>query len=532
MRGQHVAKSLTGIIESEAQRANSEGITWIVSSGDSGAAACENQNGTALTATSGLSVNVYASIPEVTGVGGTEFGEGAGTYWGTNNAVLGSALGYIPEAAWNDSDSLLTGFAASGGGFSTFYVKPWWQTGPGVPNDGYRDVPDVALTASAWHDPYTIVTAGQPALVGGTSAAAPAFAGIVTLLNQYWGGSGLGNINPNLYALAQGVPGIFHDVTTGSNIVPCQVGSPDCLSGSFGYSAGAGYDQVTGLGSVDAMQLVTNWTALPYLTITSLTSDATALPGGKLNVSMTTANNGGAGAGPFRIAAYLSTSATFLSDTTPFAYCDSPDLAVGAKATCSGPVSVAASAQPGTYYLIAEADTLGQLVEYDQARSVRFADSGPVTISQPCGLSLSSSGGQFTANGGSGSVSVLTSSGCSWSLASNASWITISSPNKGAGPGPVSFVVGANAGSARTASISVGDAVFTVSQSAASLANVTLQFTNYLIYPVTVSMNGSAVGIVSGSTTSFFHGSGAGRYWHFVRSDPPPPSAACPLEIL
>jgi subtilase family serine protease len=63
--------------------------------------------------------------------------------------------------------------------------KPSWQSGLGVPNDGVRDVPDVALTASA-HDSYTFVTGGSPYPVSGTSAATPAFAGMVALLINTW----------------------------------------------------------------------------------------------------------------------------------------------------------------------------------------------------------------------------------------------------------------------------------------------------------------------------------------------------------
>src|SRR5208283_5407442 len=69
---------------------------------------------------------------------------------------------------------------------------------------------------------------------------------------------GLGNINPALYELAQTVPGAFHDITTGDNIVSC-TGGRGCVAGYLGYSAGPGYDQVTGLGSVDAYALITNW---------------------------------------------------------------------------------------------------------------------------------------------------------------------------------------------------------------------------------------------------------------------------------
>jgi uncharacterized protein (TIGR03437 family) len=242
-----------------AQQASAEGISWLAASGDSGSAACDKQ-GTGLEAVEGVAVDHPADVPEVTAVGGTAFNEQGGNYWSSvNGPNLGSALSYIPEIAWNDSGS--AGLAASGGGMSMFYPKPPWQAGLGVPNDGARDLPDVALSASGDHDPYWIYTDGQWQIVGGTSAATPVFAGIVALLNQYEGSHGQGNINPNLYRLAQVTTDVFHDITSGSNVVPCELGTPNCTTGFFGYNAGPGYDLVTGLGSVDAYNLVTEWNA-------------------------------------------------------------------------------------------------------------------------------------------------------------------------------------------------------------------------------------------------------------------------------
>src|SRR5262249_17449903 len=150
------------------------------------------------------------------------------------------------------------------GGPSTLYAKPAWQQGPGVPDDGARDVPDVSMTA-AGHDGYLIVYNGLLLVTSGTSASAPALSGIIAILNQYQvakkyqAAAGLGNINPQLYRLAQVAPTAFHDVVDGDNIVPCTQGSPKCLTGSYGYKAGPGYDLVTGLGSVDANNFVTQW---------------------------------------------------------------------------------------------------------------------------------------------------------------------------------------------------------------------------------------------------------------------------------
>ena len=250
---------------SMAQQANAQGITFIAASGDQGAADCE------LTGTdpvqTGLAVDVPASIPEVTAAGGTMFNEGSGTYWGTSNGAYGgSALAYIPEMAWNEN-SVTYGLASSGGGRSVYFSQPAWQTGPGVPSDGFRHVPDVSFNAASGHD-YTYLYSGGPGGVGGTSVAAPVMAGVVSLLNQFLtshGSSqpGVGNINPTLYRLAQNAPAVFHDTTLGSNIDPCVAGSPDCNGGTLGYSAGAGYDMATGLGSLDVNQFVTRWLGSP-----------------------------------------------------------------------------------------------------------------------------------------------------------------------------------------------------------------------------------------------------------------------------
>ncbi len=242
--------------EAEAKKGNALGITWIAASGDSGAAGCDPD---ATVAANGLAVSLPASVPEITAVGGTEFNEGSGNYWSSANSSNGSsALSYIPEIAWNDT-AINGSLAATGGGVSSFYLKPSWQIGPGVPIDGQRDVPDIALAAANDHDPYNIITSGQPALVGGTSAAAPVFAGMLALLNQHLQENGAGNINPTLYGLAVSSPAVFHDIVNNNNIVPCEIGTSNCADGQLGYNAGIRYDLTTGLGSVEAYNLVTGW---------------------------------------------------------------------------------------------------------------------------------------------------------------------------------------------------------------------------------------------------------------------------------
>jgi len=258
--GCELTESASGLaaLQPLAQQANAQGITWLVSSGDYGAAACD---GGKSIAESGIAVMEPADVPEVTGVGGTTFGEGSNpTYWSATNQGYGdTAVSYIPEVAWNDT-SLVGHLAASGGGLSTIYARPSWQASVGVPGK-VRMVPDVAMAASPNHDGYLVVTNGAPGVFGGTSAAAPVFAGIILLMNEYLGTNGLGNINPNLYQLASNTSGVFHDITSGGNFVPCAFGTNGCVNGSLGYAAGPGYDLVTGLGSVDAYNLIQAWPA-------------------------------------------------------------------------------------------------------------------------------------------------------------------------------------------------------------------------------------------------------------------------------
>lgn len=249
------------LLNSYAQQANAQGITWISSAGDNGANGCF---GGSSRPPSGLSVIAPASVPGVTGVGGTTLNEGNGTYWNaTNNSNHASALSYIPEVVWNDS--VANGSPdAGGGGASVFFAKPVWQTGPGVPSDGQRDVPDISLPASNFHDGYLVYTSGTLEAFGGTSVGTPVFAGMTALLNQYLVANGLektaglGNVNPRLYTLAQISPGAFHDVTIGNNMV-VDCASAACATDLVGFNAGPNYDQASGLGSVDAFNLISAW---------------------------------------------------------------------------------------------------------------------------------------------------------------------------------------------------------------------------------------------------------------------------------
>jgi subtilase family serine protease len=239
-------------------QAAAQGITAFVSAGDSGAAGCDNPNAAAGTQ---QAVNGLASTPFNIAVGGTEFNEGNGNFWNASNSPVdqSSALGYIPESVWNESGNVAGGFGllATGGGPSSLYSKPVWQTGVGVPGDTHRDIPDVSLSG-ATHDGYLIVqghTAANSGLaaVGGTSASSPTFASIMALVVQKTGAA-QGNANPVFYSMAAnqfsgGGIGIYHDVTIGDNGVP----------GVPGFASNVGYDMSSGWGSPDVSNLVNFW---------------------------------------------------------------------------------------------------------------------------------------------------------------------------------------------------------------------------------------------------------------------------------
>jgi len=260
------------------QQAAAQGISVFVAAGDSGSAGCDLASQTA-PASQGFGINGLGSTPYNVAVGGTGFNDTAApsTYWNSSNGSgLASAKGYIPEVVWNES-AAGSSLWAGGGGISTEWGRPAWQTGAGVPSGGFRLVPDVALTA-AGHDGYLIEQGGALYQVAGTSASTPSFAGIMAILDQY-SASRNGNPNARLYSLAGGTPSAYHDVTAGTNAVPCSGGSPNCSAvrpsinaGKMnGYAAATGFDLATGWGSVDAYALARAWGgAQAGPTITSL----------------------------------------------------------------------------------------------------------------------------------------------------------------------------------------------------------------------------------------------------------------------
>jgi len=372
------------------QQAAAQGITVLVPSGDSGAAGCDKAG--IAGASDGLAINGLASTPYNIAVGGTDFymPNGGGAYWkSANNAgTEASAKGYVPETPWNESctnsvfntsgifsgqtpeqvcnngaavgQGLLTVVGAGGGPSACIqannssascrggYPKPSWQSGAGVPADGVRDIPDVSFFSGAgFFGAFYVVCQqstnadDQPCGItapaydfagyGGTSVSTPAFAGILSLVNQKTG-SRQGNANYVLYNLASqqskggiactsitGIPAagcVFNDVTTDTIAMPCVKGTPNCALTSSndrygvvsGYSSAAGYDLATGLGSVNAAHLIDSWSNANFIaSATTLTlSQSSIIHGNQVSASVKVSSTTGTPSGNVSINALAS----------------------------------------------------------------------------------------------------------------------------------------------------------------------------------------------------------------------------------
>ncbi|HEX3334561.1 MAG TPA: S53 family peptidase, partial [Acidimicrobiales bacterium] len=238
----YVNATWPGLIASEHElfeQAATEGISVLAGSGDTGSEGCERQNHTAALATLDP-----ASQPFVTAVGGTDL----------------TGVGSPPaEKAWND------GTGAGGGGISSEWPMPPWQSAPGVPSaqssgtpcgaatGDCREVPDVAASASG-DNPYVVYYGNTWTAYAGTSASSPLWAALTADIESQGATFRAGFLNPSLYAFdVEG--GAFNDITTG-NID---------WTGTHGglYPTTAGYDMATGLGSPIASILASDFAANP-----------------------------------------------------------------------------------------------------------------------------------------------------------------------------------------------------------------------------------------------------------------------------
>lgn len=238
-----------------------QGQSIIISSGDQGAAGIVYNSSLGCVAGTTRNVSQLAADPNVTAAGGASFDPAYDGSGNDTSVVTSTAL-----RVWDDPNDGIPSGGASGGGASADYAKPSYQYGLGVPADNKRDLPDVALIASPYFpgvftymDGSCFLTncdgTGTPtaAIFGGTSLAAPSWAGIAKLVAQQNGVARLGSLNAKIYQLANSTShaAIFQDVTSGNNK----------YNKVSGYAAGAGFDLATGWGTVDIDVLATTYFA-------------------------------------------------------------------------------------------------------------------------------------------------------------------------------------------------------------------------------------------------------------------------------
>lgn len=323
--------SLNAVLEQGA----AQGQTIISAAGDDGSTDCSGDDPTHLSTAQqeALAVDFPASSQYVTAMGGTEFpaadvAAGNNTYFAaeTSTDIISSALSYIPEQVWND-DSSANGLSSGGGGVSAFTSRPSWQADvTGIPSGSFRLVPDISLDASPDNAGYLYCSSDSTdtgvtgscsngfrdandvylTVAGGTSFDAPIFAGMVAIINQAKGyNTGQGLVNPELYTLASNsttYAAAFHDITSGNN--ECLAGPSypaaalsstttenlACIAPSTTeYPATTGYDEASGLGSVDLYKLLTAWTSSTSTLLASTTtlSAATLTPAAGANDTIT-----------------------------------------------------------------------------------------------------------------------------------------------------------------------------------------------------------------------------------------------------
>jgi len=550
------------------EQAAAQGQTSFVSAGDGGSAGCDNFD-IPQVAQQGLGVSGFSSTPWNISVGGTDFfystfnGTAAAqntelaTFWNLTPTTLpaNSLLKPVPEQPWNhafgfnlstggvfssDNPTIVAGSGgasgctagvlASSGSFASCsggYPKPAWQTGSGVPADGVRDLPDISLFAAdnANDSFYPICAFSDDCIpdeegvrivgIGGTSASSPAMAGIMALINQKYGPQGQANFT--LYPLAAQHPSVFHDIAISSNNVPCQRGTPSCALSTLNdntngfytlgqYYAGAGYDQATGLGSVDAALLLKYWTSLQFTpTTTTLSLSPTSFTHGTpVTISIGVNGNGGTPSGQVG----LVTTATppvntgvgelaLEGGTVASSFKNFPGGQYDVIAKYAGDTIFApSSSSPVTLNVAPEASTtsvFGSYFNFNSLLFVSISDGGSypygsyITIdAQPTGVNAAPGSTDGIATGTANfldTASTGTASSGPVSLTSNgvAEWI----PSSG-------FPAGTHSLSASYS----GDASFNASSSTTPLT-----FTIIKVIP-TVNLSANASRVVVGSTTA------------------------------
>lgn len=351
--------------------------------------------------------NAPSSSPYITEVGGTTLTTGTGS-------------SYSSETVWNwGYDSNAGGYVGSSGGISSYYSLPSWQTnvsnltGRGGSTSN-RNIPDVALTAD---NVYVAYGNGSSEEVGGTSCAAPLWAGFTALVNQQAvanGKSAVGFINPAIYSLAAGAnyANCFHDVTTGNNTWSS---SPSL------FYATTGYDLCTGLGTPNGQNLINALAgSTDPLGVTPLTgfaaSGVAGGPFGGASQNLTLTNSG---------ASALNWSLINTSSWLNFSP-GSGTLAGGQQTSVTASLTSAAnSLAVGSYS--ASVWFTNQTTGIAQLRQFTLQVLPPLAVSPTNGFnSAGSVGGPFSITSQNFLLSNMGSASLNWSVLNTSSWLNAS----------------------------------------------------------------------------------------------------------
>ena len=520
------------------QTATGEGISVFVSSGDAGAQGCEVafQSPTYTGYTGyGNSPNYICSSSYATCVGGTEFADAANysTYWNTTNTTYyASAKGYIPEGGWNEgSASSVTG---SGGGVSNYVATPGWQVGNSVLSAAAgRYTPDISFSSSI-HDGYFICMAALNSncpyyIFGGTSAAAPSMAGVAALLDQKMG-SAQGNLNPSLYGMAQNstiYANAYHDATVSSSGVSnCALSAISLCNNSEysvinssgttqlvpGFQLQTGYDEVTGLGSLDVTNFLSSFTnySLPTVTVTPTSTSYAITQSNKITITVSPLDaNFAAPTGTVKLTSGSYSASATLSSGTASITLAAGQLSTGTHtltATYTPDTAGAATYQSASGSATVTVTTATPAIAVSPSpSSITTVTSSTVTVTATDSTGYSTPTGAITLSNGSGYSASGTLAGGTASFSVSGSALAVGSNTLTAtyAPDSASSSIYASANGSTTVTVAIATPTVTVTPSSSTLnASASLPLTIVVSGGSGATTPTGSVVLTSGSYTS------------------------------
>jgi kumamolisin len=369
------------------------GVTIFASSGDQGATP-NSPDGNQAGGPGPLQVNFPASDPNVTAVGGTNLTLAA------NNAITS-------EVAWNSNNP--AAFAdASGGGVSIYFNRPAWQNGNGTGNGTMREVPDVSSAADGSAG-CLVIGGGTNLVVVGTSWSCPTWAAFCALFNQARENAGqpdLGILGPSIYPLlspAATYAANFRDVVSGNNIVWY----------GQGYSAGPGYDLVTGLGSPKAATLAHTLAGAKTLAgVVGPPSFVEVKPG--QSASFTVALKNGSATYQWQVLPLGSTTWIDVNNSAPFSGANSPTLTVtNPSAAVNGDLVRCVLSLNGATVITTPSSALAieTPLTISQPKIQYTSAAGAGSFNYPGGIAIDKSGNLYIADFNNNAIRELTPTG-------------------------------------------------------------------------------------------------------------------------